>query len=438
MTIVERFLQRLLPHSLVSRSSLILVTPIIILQIASAFIFYDWHWDALSRRLAITLAGEIAAMSIVGTQGDFVLLQKLATMQDMKVAILPANQWSIIHKSNYIPYSADLPRELAMRLLTPFKIQEKRDGFTIYTLVSYQGRNIILAFSAPIKRLFSGTVWLYQFWQLGVSLLLLTIALLFMRGQIRPIKRLGIYAENIGKGQIGQPLKPQGATEVRQAIDAFNIMSARIQKTLHQRTVMLAAVSHDLRTPLTRLNLEIAMLPIPKHQQDAMQQDIGDMNQMIAGYLAFAEGDEAEKIQELDIILVLNDVVAGYVKGGGHITVESPPTLMIRGKYSALKRAFNNIVGNACRYAKTVTMTVQDIPQGIKITIDDNGQGIPMDKREDVFRPFTRLDNARRHDTGGVGLGLAIARDSIRSHGGDITLEDSPLGGLRVIVTLPV
>jgi two-component system, OmpR family, osmolarity sensor histidine kinase EnvZ len=288
---------------------------------------------------------------------------------------------------------------------------------------------------APRKRLYTGTIFLFVGWLAGTALLLFGIAALFMRIQVRAIRRLASAAEAIGLGRDVPSIRPEGATEVRQAAVAFNRMQERIRRFLAQRTEMLAGVSHDLRTPLTRLRLTLAMLPgHPDMQQDVaeMTADVEEMERMVTGYLAFARGEGAEQAQHVNLSAVLEDVAAGARRAGADVNLDVPPALSLPLRVDAMRRAITNLVDNARRHAGRIALAAEQGERTISVTVDDDGPGIPASRRESVFRPF------ESDTTGGTGLGLTIARDIVRAHGGDIVLEESPLGGLRARVRLPV
>jgi two-component system osmolarity sensor histidine kinase EnvZ len=257
-----------------------------------------------------------------------------------------------------------------------------------------------------------------------------------MRNQVRAIRRLAAAAEAFGMGRDIGPMKPEGASEVRQAATAFNRMQERIRRFLSQRTEMLAGVSHDLRTPLTRLRLALAMLP----QRDDLRDDVADMTadleemeRMISGYLAFARGEDAEQAHQVNLSDMLRDVAAGARRAGADVALETPAGLTVLLRQDAVKRAITNLVDNARRHARRIALTALPTgPRAVQVTVDDDGPGIAPERRESVFRPF------ESGASGGTGLGLTIARDIVRAHGGDIVLEESPMGGLRARIRLPV
>jgi two-component system osmolarity sensor histidine kinase EnvZ len=260
---------------------------------------------------------------------------------------------------------------------------------------------------------------------------------LFLRNQIRPILRLAEAAESFGKGREAPNFRPRGAREVRQAAQAFLEMKARVERSIEQRTAMLAGVSHDLRTILTRFKLELALIG-DSPEVDGMRKDVDEMAGMLEAYLSFARGDSGEIAQPTDMEIALEDLRSDAERTGHTATVTFHGLPVVTVKPASFKRCIANLVSNAARHANTVAITGHRDHRYLTVTIDDDGPGIPANMREEVFKPFLRLDDARNQDEGGTGLGLAIARDIARSHGGDITLSDSPMGGLRATVRVPV
>ena len=298
----------------------------------------------------------------------------------------------------------------------------------------------VLTVTIPEGRLYSASSYIFILWMMGLSLLLFTIALMFMRNQIRPIYRLGLIADRMGRGIPVARFKPTGAREVRQAGEAFIRMQDRIQGYIHQRTIMLAGVSHDLRTPLTRMKLQLEMLD-ESPDVAAMKQDIADMEGMIDEYLAFAKGDDGEerhRVQVDDFVTQLNeDAQRLDLKTVMVNTPDAERYMMVRP--NALRRAFGNFLGNAAQYGDTVSFETKITSNHVEIILCDNGVGIDDQMIEDVMKPFFRIDQSRNNKTGGVGLGLSIANDIISAHAGEIQLgKSSTLGGLEVKVILPL
>ncbi|MHA1564383.1 MAG: ATP-binding protein, partial [Alphaproteobacteria bacterium] len=262
-------------------------------------------------------------------------------------------------------------------------------------------------------------------------------ATLFMRNQVSPIKRLARAADNFGKGRDAPDFRPSGATEVRQAATAFLAMRDRIKRQIQQRTEMLAGVSHDLRTPLTRMKLQLAMFK-KNPEIDDLSADVAEMERMVNGYLDFARGEGSEAPTRTDIIPVLEAVVHDARRAGVTIDLTAQGPLELPLRQDAFRRCMTNLISNAARYGQRIVIAADRDGNTLKITVDDDGPGIPAAKREEAFRPFQRLDESRSPDTSGTGLGLSIARDIVHGHGGEISLAQSPLGGLRAVVSLPL
>jgi len=432
--------RRVLPRSLFGRALLIIVTPLIVVQLVTTWFFYDRHWETITRRLAGAVAGELAlVVDRLATAPDTATRQSeladIARHLAMRIQfhegeILPNTETDtgsgIVHRL--------LQREIANRVRRPFVLDtdaRRRD-----VVVQIQVTSGVLEAAIDRDRLFSSTTYIFVLWTVGTSLVLFAVATLFMRNQVRPIRRLARAVDRFGKGQEIGDFRPSGATEVRQAAAAFNVMRDRIQRMLTQRTEMLAGVSHDLRTPLTRMKLQLAMLK--GNEVQALRSDVDEMERMLNDYLAFARGEGTEAVAKTDLGDILTEVVDGARRQGADITLEAEPGMVVSARPNALRRCLTNVVTNAIAHGSRVLVQAERHGDRIEIVVDDNGSGIPSDKREEVFRPFYRMEGSRSRETGGVGLGLTIARDVMRGHGGDITLDDSPSGGLRARLKLPV
>jgi two-component system osmolarity sensor histidine kinase EnvZ len=293
----------------------------------------------------------------------------------------------------------------------------------------------------PQKRLTASNVDVFILWMVISSLILIGIAALFLRNQVRPIERLARAADAFGKGRSVPDFKPYGAAEVRSAAQSFLTMRERIERYLQQRTEMLAGVSHDIKTPLTRLKLQLAMMEDGPDVK-SLRQDVSEMEHMLDEYLDFARGEGGEEPKAADVGEIAKNAAAsaGRVRnaGDGRLTVNVDAGMVVAVRANALKRCVTNLVDNALKHGKHVAVTAHHIDRFVDIIVDDDGPGIPEARREEAFRPFHRLDEGRNLQTGGSGLGLAIARDIARAHGGDLTLDDSPMGGLRATIRLPV
>ena len=430
-------LKRILPRGLLGRSLLIVLVPLVALQAVAYTVFYGSHLDIVSRRLTGSIAGEIAqTITLVESYPDDTPRLLRTAFQNYELAMRLAPDTVIDadrHTNKLGPMDDDLASALAAKVARPFVMDWDADARAV--LVQVQLDTGVLQIEVPRKRLYASTVYIFVLWVLGTALVLFGVAYLFLRNQVRAIKRLAAAAEAFGMGRDRGPIKPEGATEVRQAAAAFNRMQARIVRFLSQRTEMLAGVSHDLRTPLTRLRLALAVLPAhPDQREDLadMTADVAEMERMIGGYLSFARGEGAEQAQMIDLSALLEDVAGGARRAGATVAVEAAPGILLNLRPDAARRAVTNLVDNARRHARRVSIGVLPQERSVHVLIDDDGPGIPLERREDVFRAFESGPD------GGTGLGLTIARDIARAHGGDIVLEDSPLGGLRARLRLPV
>ena len=431
-----RPIKRIIPRGLLGRSLLIVLLPLIVLQAVAFTYFYGVHLDLVSRRLAGAVAGEVAQtidlLHRFPEDQDGILrsawLQFEIPMRVVPGAILPPDT----HVNQLGPMDDDLAAALQSKVARPFVMDWSSDPRNVLVRVQLPGA--LLELEAPRKRLYTSTIYIFVIWVVGTALILFGIAFLFLRNQVRAIRRLADAAEAFGMGRDRDPIRPEGAVEVRQAAIAFNRMQARILRFLAQRTEMLAGVSHDLRTPLTRLRLALAVLPgTPELRDDIadMTADVAEMDRMIGGYLAFARGEGAEQAQPVNLATMLEEVASGARRAGADVSLDAPAGLVVNLRPDAARRAMTNLVDNARRYAHHVHLTAEPQDRAVQLTVDDDGPGIPLDRRESVFRAFESGPN------GGTGLGLTIARDIVRAHGGEIMLEDSPMGGLRARMRLP-
>ncbi len=432
-------MKRLVPKSLLGRSLLMILIPLVALQAVTFQIFYGSHLDVVSRRLSSAIAGEIAMTARLinrfpGQQDHDWILARAFERYGLEMHFMPNETLVPAPRTNILgPMDDDLDDALREAFNAPFTMDWTSDPRSV--LIRIQVTGGVLDVVAPRKRLYTTTIYLFVPWVVGTALLLFGIAAMFMRNQVRGIRRLAVSAEAFGLGREIPPIRPEGATEVRQAAIAFNRMQDRIRRFLGQRTEMLAGVSHDLRTPLTRLRLALAMLPKDgAWDQDVneMTEDVVEMERMISGYLAFARGEGAEQATPVDLAAMLTDVASAARRGGANIEVSVPDALTVSLRADAVRRVFTNLVDNARRHASRVMVSAVSRGRSVLVNVDDDGPGIVAEKRESVFRPF------ETGSAGGTGLGLTIARDIVRAHGGEISLEDSPLGGLRARVRLPV
>ncbi len=433
-------LKRFLPRSLFGRAVFIVVTPVVLLQIVAAVVFYDRHLDAVTRRLARSVAGDIGFVAAAltrekGSLARFQILQSANYRMNLSFTLNPGQPL----KAGPLPQPNSPLERLLIRTIDhglelAFTIENRPKLKNYLIQVAFEGG--VLRVLVPHNRITSATLDVLVMWIVGSSLLLLAIAIVFLRNQVRPILRLADAADRFGRGQGVADFKPSGAVEVRRAGEAFLRMRERIERHLRQRTEMLAGVSHDLRTPLTRLKLELAMLK-DTPAAEAMQADVDEMDSMIEGYLAFARGAAGERAVDTDVNALLDEAVKDARREGATVDFAANGDLRGQLRPLSLKRCVANLLGNAQRYAEDCALAARRAGDMIEITVDDNGPGIPEAKREAAFRPFYRLEDSRNQGTGGVGLGLAITRDTVRNQGGDVVLDEAPQGGLRVVIRLP-
>jgi two-component system osmolarity sensor histidine kinase EnvZ len=427
--------RKVLPRGLFGRSLLIVLIPLILLQVVALDIFYGSHLHELSRRLAEAVAGEVAfEIDAIdrepATRG--LVFEEAAAHFGFSSHFL-SNQ-ILLHLPRPDapgPVDQDLAASLTDNLRRPFTVAW--NTAPEFIRINVQMVDGVISIEVPRKHLYVGTLYLFLFWLLGTAIILFGISALFLRNQVRGIRRLAVAAETFGMGRDPGPIKPEGAIEVRRAAAAFNRMQERLRRFVAQRTTMLAGVSHDLRTPLTRLRLALAMLPeTPSGDLAEMTSDVEEMEKLIGIYLAFARGEGNEGAQPTDLALLLDEVASAARRSGAKITCTVPETLFVTLRPEAMRRAITNLVDNARQHAKNIDLSAFQISERtIRITIDDDGPGISAEKRETLFRPFETTS------PGGTGLGLAIARDIVGAHGGNIILADSPMGGLRAIIELP-
>jgi two-component system osmolarity sensor histidine kinase EnvZ len=441
MTRVSRWLKRLLPQGLLGRSLLIIVIPLAVLQLVSAYIFYTSHWETVARRLANGLAGDIGA--VIDASRAFP-----APEQRGRILHIAANKMELdirFEEGGILPNQPQRPPvgymevglfdAMGERVQRPFHVDA--DSLEREVTIRVQLSDGLLVVYAPRKRLYSSTTYVFTLWMVGTAMLLFGVATVFMRNQVRSVRKLAAAADSFGKGRDIVNFKPEGASEVRQAAQAFLQMRDRLQRQIAQRTEMLAGVSHDLRTPLTRMKLQLAMMGEFEGRAD-LEEDVADMERMVEGYLAFARGEGNERPLATDLSQLAEDVAGRFRREGREIDFHGEGEVVLPLRPHAMSRALTNLIGNALRYGGHVWVRVGHRQDAAEVTIDDDGPGIPADRRDEVFKPFTRLESSRNQATGGVGLGLTIARDIVRGHGGDIVLETSPLGGLRARVRLPL
>lgn len=435
-----RSMARYMPKGLYPRALVIVIAPVVLLQSVIAYVFMERHWQTVTQRLSSAVSADIAAMIDVyesyPQDADASVLARIAASRlGMDLDIIPDTDLPPPGPRPFFSLlDSALSAELAQQVARPFWLDTVGRSSLIEIRVKL-GKNVMRILTRR-NSAYASNSHIFLLWMIGTSLILLTIAVLFLRNQIRPILRLADAAEAFGKGRDAD-FRPRGAREVRRAGNAFIEMKRRVERAVGERTTMLNGVSHDLRTILTRFKLSLALLERTS-EIEALEKDVDEMSRMLEDYLAFARGDAGEAAVETDIRALMEELKSDAERQGHQteLTVVGDPLVVIRP--DAFRRLLTNLVSNAARFGDRIAIRATHDARYLIVMVDDDGPGIAPEQREDVFRPFFRLDEARNVDSGGTGLGLAIARDIARAHGGDIILADSPLGGLRATVRLPV
>ncbi len=437
-----RKIKNIIPRSLLGRSILIIIIPAILVQIISVHVFMDNHWRRMTDRMAGAVAGEIAVVAKQyesGNKNAEELAHYMSDSLDIEFSFEKGKKE--ISKQNDIDsfwqsmVRDNLRKEIIGRIGQKVSININSDERWVDVQVLLNSG--VLNVRVAERRLFSSSSYIFLLWMLLSTIILFFIAIIFMRNQIRPIRKLAIAAERFGKGRDVPYFKVEGAREVRQAAEAFIKMQERIKKQISQRTTMLAGVSHDLRTPITRMKLELAMFP-PDFNVDDMKSDLAEMERMIDAYLDFAKSDAGEQIAMTNLSLMIADIATTIERHGVDIKTDIEEGVNVSVRPVAMERCLMNIVTNAEKYADKIWVSLKKEENYILISVDDDGVGIAKDVREDVFKPFFRIEGSRNIKTGGAGLGLSIALDVVNLHGGKIWLDDSEHGGLKVSIKIPL
>ncbi len=430
-----------MPKGLYGRSLLIVLTPMVILQSVVAFVFMERHWQTVTFRLSQAVSRDIAAIIAVYENyphlDDYETLINIAqTKLGLNVSFLPKEDLPAAGpKPFFTLLDRALTQEISSNVGLPFWIDTVGRSNLVEIRIKLENR--VMRILARRNQTYASNSHIFLVWMVGTSLVLIIIAVIFLRNQIKPIQSLAFAAEKFGKGQNVEDFRPRGAREVRQAAAAFMDMRTRIERQIETRTTMLSGVSHDLRTILTRFRLQIALSEEGPETDDLLK-DVDEMQHMLEDYLSFARGDQGELPAKVNLAPVLAEICQIAAGKDKSVTFTKKGSISHTVRIRALRRCIRNLVSNAVNYADTVEVHAKRDDLFLKITVDDNGPGIAEENREEVFKPFLRLDVARNQDISGTGLGLAIARDIARSHGGDIRLGKSLLGGLRVNLEIPV
>jgi len=428
--------KKIIPSSLLGRSLIIVFAPILILVVLTTFIFYQTSWSIISKRLAQSVVADINVIVKLIDQNLKTEAIQIAK-NDFKMDVIFKKDTDL-NPLSFRPQRGILPRRLQQsleELERPFfyDLSNLEKGAAI----AIQLNNDLLIISVHKDRLYNESAFVFLLWMFFASLILLLLSYLFMKGQIRPLKRLAIIAETFGRGLDAPELKGSGSLEIRQTTNAFNQMRTRIKRFIKQRTDMLAGVSHDLRTPLTRMKLQLSLMKDDDAKKE-LEYDIKEMTAMLNSYVSFVRGETPETIENIQLNNLIKNICQNLDREKYEITETYSRKIDTSGRPLQIKRAIQNILDNARRYASKIQIDVSANNDECFISISDNGPGIPEKNYEDVFKPFFTLDPARNKMKGESGLGMTISRDIIRSHGGDIKLSPSSIGGLKTVINLPI
>ena len=429
-------IKKIIPSTLIGRSIIIIFVPIIIIVLLTSFVFYQTSWSIISKRLTESVAADINVL-VKLINSDLTDNAINIANQDFKMKINIISDKQLL-SSKFSLNSGILSNRLNQSLSNlkkkfDYDLSNLEEGVLIYIQID----NDILEINVDKDRLYSESAFVFLLWMIFASIILFFMSYFLMSRQLRPLKRLAIIAETFGRGLDAPDIKTAGAYEIRQTANAFNQMRTRIKRFLKQRTEMLAGVSHDLRTPLTRMKLQISLMKDEKAKSE-LEVDVNEMTSMLDSYVSFVKTESPEPIETIIINELISDIVKTVEKNGVELTIKEKNTIQTSGRQIQLKRAFNNIIDNSKRYAKQIEIILYTNEKDCVIEFNDDGEGIPRDKYEDVFKPFFTLDPSRNKLKGESGLGLTITRDIIRSHGGDVKLSESNLGGLQLKVLLPL
>ncbi len=429
-------LRKIIPSTLIGRSIIIIFVPIIIIVLLTSIVFYQTSWSIISKRLTESVAADINVLVKLIDSGLADNAINIAN-QDFKMKINIVENAQLL-SSKFNLNSGILSNRLKQSLTNlkkkfDFDLSNLEEGVLIFIQIDED----ILEINVDKDRLYSESAFVFLLWMIFASIILFFMSYYLMSKQLKPLKRLAIIAETFGRGLDAPEIKTSGAYEIRQTANAFNQMRTRIKRFLKQRTEMLAGVSHDLRTPLTRMKLQISLIKDEKAKSE-LETDVNEMTSMLDSYVSFVKTESPEPIETIVMNELISEVIKNVEKNGVELVFNEMNTIKTSGRQIQIKRAFNNIIDNSQRYAKKIEINLYTNEKECVVEFNDNGEGIPRNKYEDVFKPFFTLDPSRNKLKGESGLGLTITRDIIRSHGGDVKLSESNLGGLQLKVLLPL
>ena len=435
---LSKLIKNILPKSLFYRALLIVAIPVIVLQLVITIVFFDSLWIKTNKGMTKALVNEIK--TFVEVYNDEIydkdeITNLFSLYQDLNIEYIEENNFNYEYQERWFsPIDRTLRRELKSR----FELKEFWFDTTAYKeLIDLRIKYNLgyFKFLVPKDRVTSSSARIFALWITVPAIIMIIISLIFLKNQTRPITNLARVAEKFGKGEEISEFKPSGASEIRQAGYEFDKMRKRINRHLNQRSEMLSGISHDLRTPLTRMKLQIAFIK-DKELGLKLAEDINEMEKMLNEYLQFTSSSYLEKNELFDLSELINEVISKY--NNNNISKEILPRVYFSGKKNLIKRCMNNIIDNAIKYGDKVNVDLSKNKSNLFISIKDNGPGIPSKEYDNVFKPFYKIDKGRAGSKSSVGLGLSIASDIVRSHGGNIKLEKSSMNGLGVKIFLPV
>tara|TARA_B100000029_G_scaffold138029_1_gene132963 strand:+ start:15201 stop:16499 length:1299 start_codon:yes stop_codon:yes gene_type:complete len=430
-------IKNFLPQTLLGRSILILLIPLILLQVVIILIFYNRHWDTIIRHRTIDFVNDITLVvesfekNKLFENKDWILNEASEKLQLITKFYQNKNEDENFnnYKKKYGDLKNYLDKSLSASGKKSFLIIDDKKKLIIVTIKIDNG---YLEFKANKKRIYSSTTYIFVLWMISASIILFIVALLFLKNQIKPIRKLAIEVDRFGKGKNTKNFKPSGAKEVRRVAIAFKIMKERIENSITQRNKMFSSISHDIRTILTRMKLN---LELKKLNKGGLKKDLDEMENMVEEYLNYAKGAKNEEVKKTNISKLINSIIKRY--GKKNIIFKNNKRINLLVKSNSMKRCIDNIISNSLKFSKNIKIECEKINNYLRIIIDDDGPGIPENEREKVLQPFYRIEESRNKNTGGLGLGMTIATDIINNHGGNLDLDNSPMGGLRVIINIP-
>ena len=435
---LSKFIKKILPRRLFYRALLIVAIPIIFLQLVITIVFFDSLWIKTNKGMTRALVGEIKTFITAYDNEKYNnndLSNLFSLYLDLNVEFKENKIFNKEQKERWFsPIDRNLRRELKS-ILGPDNYWFDTTAYKELILINIKHKDGYLEFLIPKDRVTSTSARMFALWITLPAILMIFIAIIFLKNQTRPIINLANAAERFGKGENIDEYRPSGALEIRQAGFEFDKMRKRIMRHLNQRSEMLSGISHDLRTPLTRIKLQLAFIK-DQELSKKLSQDVDEMEKMLNEYLKFTSSSYLEKDETFDVSELIENIISKY--NNDNITSKLIPRVYMNGRKNLIQRSLNNLIDNALKYAKKVNLQLSKKNNNVLITIDDDGQGIPESEYENVFKPFYKIDKSRGETKSSVGLGLSIASDIIKSHGGNIFLEKSYLNGLRVKIFLPL